>query len=95
MIKGDYYIKYQACNLCDSLHRNINDNFKSVSFEVLENGDVQTKIVLRKMTQVEEGFIEDISVEFSSKQQRDCVLKPIIEVGTSIPPLKNIVYQQN
>ncbi|MEM8940439.1 MAG: hypothetical protein AAGC64_13960 [Bacteroidota bacterium] len=95
MIKENYYIKYQACNLCDSLHRNINDNFKSVSFEVLENGDVQTKIVLKKMTQVEKDFIEEISVEFSSKQQEDCVLKPIVEVGTNIPPLKNIVYQQN
>ena len=30
-------VKYQACNLSDSLHRNINDNFKSVSFEILDN----------------------------------------------------------
>ena len=94
MIKGDYYIKFQACNLCDSLHRNINDNFKSVSFEILENGNIQTKIVLRKMTQVEENFIEDISVEFSSKQQKDCILKPIVEIGSNITPLENIVYQQ-
>jgi hypothetical protein len=87
-------IKYQVCNLCDALHRNINDNFKSVSFEILRNGDIQIKIVLEKLTEAEEGYIEDISAEFSAKQQRDCVLKPAVEVGTDIPPLKYTVYQR-
>lgn len=88
-------IKYQACNLCDALHRNINDNFKSVSFEILRSGDIQIKIVLEKLTEAEENYIEDISAEFLAKQQRDCVLKPVVEVGTNIPPLKHTVYQKD
>jgi len=87
-------IKYQACNLCDALHRNINDNFKSVSFEILRSGDIQIKIVLEQLTKAEEDYIEDISAEFSAKQQRDCVLKPVVEVGADILPLKYIVYQK-
>lgn len=90
----DIEIKYQACNLCDALHRNINDNFTSVSFEILGNGDIQIKFVLQSMTKDEEDFISDISGEFLAKQQRDCVLKPIVEVGTGIPSLKYTVYQK-
>ncbi len=65
-----------------------------MSFEVLQNGDVQVQIVLKKMTHIEEDYIEDISVEFSSKQQEDCVLSPIVKIGIDNPPLKNLIYQQ-
>jgi hypothetical protein len=88
-------IKYQTCNLCDALHRNINDNFISVSFEILNGGDIQIKIVLEKMTETENGYIEDISAEFLAKQQRNCVLKPIVEVGVNIFSLKHTVYQKH
>jgi hypothetical protein len=84
-------IKYQACNLCDALHRNINDNFESISFEILDNGDIQTKIVLSELTEQEEEYIDDLIAEFSALQERDCVLEPIVEIGAS-PPLRNIVY---
>lgn len=86
-------VKYQTCNLCDALHRNINDNFESVSFEILDNGDIQTKIVLMELTGQEEEYIDDLIAEFSALQERNCVLKPIVEIGDS-PPLKNIVYQK-
>ena len=86
-------VKYQACNLSDSLHRNINDNFKSVSFEILDNGDRQTKIILSVLTKQEEEYIDDLIAEFSALQERDCVLKPIIHTGES-SPLRNIVYQK-
>lgn len=87
-------IKNQSCNLCDALHRNINDNFISVSFAILDNGDIQTKIVLGKLTAVEENYIEDISAEFSARQQRNCVLAPIVAVGADVPPLTHIVYRK-
>jgi len=89
-------IKYQACNLCDALLRNINDNFESVSFEILDNGDVQTKIVLSKLTEQEEDYIDDLSAEFkfSALQERVCVLKPIVEIGDS-PSMRHIVYQKS
>jgi hypothetical protein len=85
--------KYQACNLCDALCRNINDNFESVSFEILGNSDIQIKIVLSNMTQQEEEYIDDLIAEFSALQESNCVLRPIIEIGYSLP-LKYIVYQK-
>lgn len=86
-------VKYQACALNEALIRNINDNFESVSFEILDNGDIHTKIVLSELTEQEEEYIDDLMAEFSAKQENDCVLKPVIEVGDS-PPLKNLVYQK-
>lgn len=84
-------IKYQACLLCESLVRNINDNFKSVSFEVYNNGDIQTKIVLIELTEEEKELIDDLLCEFAARQERNCVLEAIVKVGNS-EPLKNIVY---
>ncbi|MCZ2101156.1 MAG: hypothetical protein LC107_06430 [Chitinophagales bacterium] len=86
-------VKYQAGILCDALHRNINDNFESVSFEILDNGYVQWKVVLTELTEQEEEYIDDISAEFSAPQVNDYILKPIVEIGNS-PPLQNIVYQK-
>lgn len=86
-------VKYQACNLCDALCRNINDNFESVSFEIIDNGDIQTKIVLSELTEQEEDYIDDLIAEFSALQERNCVLRPIVEIGDS-PSLKNVVYQK-
>lgn len=94
MIKGDYEIKYQACNLCDALHRNINDNFIHISFDISESGDIQVKIALKKITPVEDDLIDDIIGEFSAKQLSNCVLAPIIKVGENIPPLKHVIYKQ-
>lgn len=87
-------VKCQTCALSEALNRNINDNFESVSFEILDNGDIQTKIVLSELTEQEEEYVDDLMAEFSAKQENDCVLKPVIEVGDS-PPLKYLVYQKN
>jgi hypothetical protein len=86
-------IKYQTCNLCDALLKNINDNFESISFEILSNGDIQTKIVLSVLTEEEEEYIDDLIAEFSALQEKNCILKPIVEIGIS-QPLQNIVYQK-
>ncbi len=87
-------VRYQTCNLCDAICRNINDNFESVSFEIIDNGGIQTKIVLSELTEQEEEYIDDLIAEFSAKQENDCVLKPIVDIGNS-PPLKNLVYQKD
>lgn len=86
-------VKYQACALNEALIRNVNENFESVSFEITDNGDIQTKIVLSELTEQEEEYIDDLIAEFSAKQENDCVLKPIVDIGNS-PPLKNVVYQK-
>ena len=86
-------VKYLACALNEALIRNINNNFESVSFEIIDNGDIQTKIVLSELTEQEEEYIDDLIAEFSAKQENDCVLKPIVDIGNS-PPLKNLVYQK-
>lgn len=84
--------KYQYGNLCDALCRNINDNFLNVSFEILDNNDIQCKFILSKFSDIEEEYIDDIMVEFTALQMEDRVLKPIIKVGNDIN-LKNIVYK--
>ena len=86
-------LKYQACNLSDALCRNINDNFKSVSFEITDNGLIQIKIVLSESSKQEDEHIEDLVAEFSALQESGCVLMPIVEIGDS-PTLQNIVYQR-
>jgi hypothetical protein len=86
-------VKYQACNLCGAICRNINDNFESISFEITDNGNIQTKIVLSKFTEQEEEYIDDLIAEFSALQERNCILKPIVDIENSTP-LKNIVYQK-
>ncbi len=86
-------VRYQACNLCDAICRNINDNFESISFEIIDNGDIQIKIILSALTQQEEDYIDDLIAEFSAKQENDCVLKPIVDIGNN-SPLKNLVYQK-
>lgn len=85
-------VQYQTCALNEASIRNINDNFRSISFEILDNGNIQTKIVLAILTELEQQYIDDLVGEFSAKQTNDCVLKPITVVGDYLP-LKNLVYQ--
>ncbi len=85
-------IKYQACNLCQAMHRNVNDNFQHVSFDVDNHGYVQVQIILSIQTEQEEDYIDDIMGEFLALQLSNCVLKAIVKVG-QYPPLSNIVYQ--
>ncbi len=87
-------MRYQACNLCGALHRNINDSFESVSFEELDNGNIQIKIILNQKTAIEDEYIDDIAAEFSAMQQTDCVLKPLVEIGKNKEPLTFIVYSK-
>lgn len=95
MITGDYETKLQACNLCDALHRNINDDFQSVSFDFDDKNDIQVKIVMNKNIEQNNELFEDISVEFSAVQMTDCVESFLVTLAKDDNlPLKNVVYRQ-
>jgi hypothetical protein len=86
-------IKFQSGNIVKALLRNINDNFKSVSFEIKRNGDLQIQIVLYKQTELEGEYIDDMMVELSALQINDRVLVPIVKIGGNHAPLENLVFQ--
>lgn len=86
-------IKYQTCNLCNAMLRNVNDNFISVSFDFDWNNDILVKVILEKRTEIENSYIEDMISEFSASQQSDCVKRPQVEIGNKHLPLRYIVYQ--
>ncbi len=95
MMDLDYYIKSQAGNLCAALHRNINDNFVSVSFAVTDSGDVSIKIILLELTETEKEYIEDIDGEFSAVQWEDPFVDICVEIyGDDSQPLENLVYRR-
>ncbi len=79
------YISLSKIQICCS---------ESVSFDVLDNRYIQTKIVLKVLTETEEDYIEDIAAEFSANQDEDCVLKPIVEIGVSLATYKYVVYKK-
>lgn len=90
----DYEVRYQASILVDALHRNINNNFASISFEIMDNGDIILLILLINKTCVEEEYIEDIIAEFEGLQLTHNVEKVEILIEGSIEPLKNVVYRR-
>lgn len=89
----DLEIKVQACNLSESLVRNINDNFLNISFDLLNNGNIKVKIILDKLTEIEKEYINEISGEFESKQLSDIVEEFEISTEKNSVPLRNIVYK--
>lgn len=88
-------VMYQSSNLCDALIKNVNDNFISVSFDILGNNDVLVKIILESKTQREDDHIDDIMAEMSARQESNCIRNPVVEVGWESIPLKNLVYQRH
>lgn len=95
MNEKQYEIKYQSCNLCNALHRNINDNFESVSFKIYDSGEIQVKVVLTKKTEIEAEYIDDMITEFEALQETNCVKEPKIVTGKNNPPLENLVYKKD
>lgn len=92
MTSESYEIKYQFCNLSNALHRNINDNFNSISFEIDTTGEIQVKIVLLNQTPVELDYIDDLMCEFSALQESDIVKMAIVTVDSNSLPLENVVF---
>ena len=93
MIENNLEIKYQSCLLIDALHRNINDRFYSVSFEIY-GSEVQVKIILSKRTVIEDEYIDDLMAEFIARQDIKDIRKSIVDIGQKSIPLANIVYQK-
>lgn len=90
----NYELKLQYCNLVDALHRNITDNFVSVSFDIVKENLIQVQIILKKLSDFDLEYIDDIIAEFSSLQEKDKVLPPIILDKNGSIPLKHIVFHQ-
>ncbi|ACE05830.1 hypothetical protein Aasi_0414 [Candidatus Amoebophilus asiaticus 5a2] len=95
--KKEYEVKAQVCELSDALHRNINDNFKSVSLEIYEDRKVLVRIILSKRTQAEEEYIEDLGCEFEMQFEQTSRYNDLIDIEVVLvgekPPLPHIVYQ--
>lgn len=90
-----YEAKSQACNLCDALHRNIDDSFHSISFEIRKNGMIQVKVILTIYTVNYKEIIEDISTEFSALQESNCVLPFIVVLASADQnPLPHVVFRK-
>lgn len=85
-------IKYHTCNICSSMLRNINDNFKSVSFRVESKGYISLRIVLLNRTETEEDYIEDLVGELSAFEGSEQIKEVQIMVGSDHLPLENLVY---
>lgn len=88
-------IKYHTCCICDSLQKNINDNFVSVSFELYNNGKIKIRIILIIKSDVEDGYIEDIIAEYEAVQEKNYIQDVEIIVDKNQIPLENIVYKKN
>lgn len=93
-MNDNYEVKFQCINLRDALIRNLNDNFITVSFEIVDGGDVQTKFTLSAITETEMEYIEDIMAEFSLRQFKNTVLPPKI-VLNSYSALENVVFSKS
>lgn len=90
-IDADNEIIIQACALKNALQRNINDNFISVSFDILKKKRIMIKFILKKITDVEKEYIDDILAEYSAVEL-DYHLK-FEMVTDKIEPLKYLVYR--
>ncbi|MBI2273954.1 MAG: hypothetical protein HYU70_09175 [Bacteroidetes bacterium] len=89
-----YELKFQFCNLSDALHRNVTDNFESVSFNITKDNFIQVQVVLKEKTSTDMEYIDDFIAEFSALQETDNVLPPIVKEKDKNLPLKYVVFQQ-
>lgn len=92
-MEDDYYIKFQMGNLCNAMHRNINDHFKNISFRILENRMIQVLVILITRTKEEEEYLDDMCAEFSALQSEDIVPKFIATTDPASSPFEHVVYQ--
>lgn len=86
-------VRYQEYAMCSALHRNINDNFESISFSI-DKGKIYVRIILTDRTEKEDEYIEDICTEFEALQESNCVKGVEIIVGKTAQPLANLVYSK-
>ncbi|NDV60166.1 hypothetical protein [Bacteroides sp. 519] len=93
-MKEDFITQVQICQLADSLIRNINDNFLNVSFDILDDGFIQIRIILEKYTDIEDDYINDIGGEFSAVQGSNIVKKIEVTTCKQASPRGYVVYSR-
>jgi hypothetical protein len=91
----DYEIKLTYSNLCAAMVRNVNNNFRNISFDILNNKDVQVKVILYNKSEADQELIDDLISEFSSMGITNNVLKPIISTDIKENYLRYLIYQSS
>lgn len=92
MSETDYDIKLIYSNLCIALQRNLNQNFRSISFEILNDKNIQVKIILYNSSYAEEDLIEDFIGELAALSSNNNILPPIVTTRCE-QPLKYLFYE--
>lgn len=90
----NYRDMYIMSEVAMALCRNINDNYVSVSFEYVDDGSIQSKIVLKSCSSKEEEYIQDFMNELDWGQD-DPYFRDVIVVVGNDAPLRHVVYQMN
>ena len=87
-------IKFVYVAICDSLIRNLNDNFEMISFDFDKSGRVTLKINLfeKSSDNRELELIKDFDAELNVALHIENVGDTIVTIGDSVP-LKYIAYQ--
>jgi hypothetical protein len=87
-------IKKITSELCQAMLRNVNENFDSVSFDVLPDNDIQVRVILKNGTEKEEELIDDLIAEFSALQESD-IIRPAQICSLEEAPLPFLVYKHS
>lgn len=89
---NEFVIKNKMIELCDSIVRNINDNFRNISFNMEQNGHIQIKIILDYITEKEYNYIDDMSAEFEAAQESDVIKKIELTTDINSEPFSHVIY---
>jgi hypothetical protein len=94
MIDVNYDVKLVFCSLCQAMLRNINNNFKSVSFDIF-NGNVKVKVVLFQIDDDDESLIKDMMAELSSMSETNNILTAQIETDAGQDYCRYLLYRSS
>lgn len=89
----DCNVKLIYSELCMAMQRNVSNNFQNISFDIINNGDIQVKIMLYSQSDDDYELIDDLIAEFSSTRESNDVLKPLVSINSAENPLKYLIYQ--
>ncbi|MDH6310678.1 hypothetical protein M2451_003555 [Dysgonomonas sp. PFB1-18] len=91
---NDFFIKEQIVELCDSVVRNINNNFRNISLDIDDEGNLRIKIILDITTEKEYEYIDDISAEFEAVQENRIVKDIEVTTDLNSKPLPHLIYSR-
>jgi len=89
----DCNVKLIYSELCRAMQRNVSNNFQNISFDIINNGDIQVKIMLYSRSDDDYELIDDLIAEFSSTRESNDVLKPFVSINSAESPLRYLIYQ--